>query len=160
MLRRLDRAPQVIGRNAGFTLLELVIVVVVLGVLAGVAVPRITHAGANARVNAAAKEFRQFEMALRLYHAHHGAFPPNQLSGVYPPELEGYYDEAYFNRAPPFGYEWDWNPAHGPYPHIAMVGDLNQDLVQRFDERFDDGDTGSGSIQRWDAEHLAWRIAP
>ncbi|MEL6797434.1 MAG: prepilin-type N-terminal cleavage/methylation domain-containing protein [Planctomycetota bacterium] len=149
--------------RAGFTIVELVVVVVIIGVITAVAIPRFSRANQNALTNAAARDFRQIETALRLYYADHRAWPPNQLSGVYPPELAGYYDQPQWESGPTFGDRWDWNPNLGPLrPHVSMYGeDFGAQPLVEFDARFDDGDVNTGNVQRWGAfGQLAWKITP
>jgi general secretion pathway protein G len=64
-----------IPRASGFTLIEIMIVVVILGILAAVAVPRILDRPDQARVVAAQADIRALMQALKLYRLDNGAYP-------------------------------------------------------------------------------------
>ncbi len=137
-------------------------VVVILGIIVAIAIPRVSGANQNALVNAAATDFRQLELALRMYHADHGAFPPNQPYGDHPPELKLYYPEDRWDTGPALGGVWDWNPSYGPLqPNISMFNfEHDTDLLQRFDDRFDDERLTTGAVQYFEDRHFAWKVVP
>ena len=58
-----------------FTLLELMVVIVILGILAVFVVPRITKRPEDARVTKAKVEISQLENALELYYLDNGMYP-------------------------------------------------------------------------------------
>jgi general secretion pathway protein G len=59
----------------GFTLIEIMIVVVILGILAAVVVPRIMNRPDDARVTAAQSDIRVIMQQLKLYRLDSGAYP-------------------------------------------------------------------------------------
>jgi prepilin-type N-terminal cleavage/methylation domain-containing protein len=67
---------QPIGRRrSAFTLVELVIVVTILGMVAAIAVPRVTTAGMRASANALELTLTNVRKAVDVYFAEHGRFP-------------------------------------------------------------------------------------
>lgn len=54
-----------VGRSGGFTLVELVIVIVVLGIVAGVVIPRIGPLTEQSKVNATREEMLRIKTAIR-----------------------------------------------------------------------------------------------
>lgn len=62
----------------GFTLIEVLIVVVILGILAGLIVPRIMDRPDQARVVAAKNDIQAIISALKLYRLDNGSYPSSQ----------------------------------------------------------------------------------
>lgn len=62
----------------GFSLIELMIVVVILGLLAGLLIPRIMDRPDEARVAKARMDMRTIESALRFYRLDNGFYPTTQ----------------------------------------------------------------------------------
>ncbi len=61
--------------EAAFTLVELMIVVLILGALAAVVIPRITGGAQTARVNACRSNVDQINSQIELYYGRTGSWP-------------------------------------------------------------------------------------
>lgn len=61
--------------SQAFTLIELLIVIVIIGVLAVALIPRLTWSQARARDTARIADMRQLQSALVLYHGENGKYP-------------------------------------------------------------------------------------
>lgn len=59
----------------GFTLIELVVVIAILGILAGIAIPRFLDATATARGAKIVADLRTIDSAIVIYNAKTGTFP-------------------------------------------------------------------------------------
>jgi general secretion pathway protein G len=59
----------------GFTLVELLIVIVILGILAGIVVFAVGNLGSSAKANACATEKSTISTALEAYKAQNGSYP-------------------------------------------------------------------------------------
>ncbi len=65
-------------KSRGFSLIELMIVVVILGLLAGLLVPRIMDRPEEAKVTKARMDMRTIESALRFYRLDNGFYPTTE----------------------------------------------------------------------------------
>ena len=64
--------------SAGFTLIELMVVIVILGILAGLIIPRIMGRPEEARQMKARVQIESIETALRLYKLDNGSYPSSE----------------------------------------------------------------------------------
>ena len=114
--------------QAGFTLIEIMVVVVILGILAAVVVPRIMDRPDQARITKAAQDIRILENALRLYRLDNFFYPSTEqgldaLVGrpTTPPEPRRWKEGGYIDRLPPdpWGNQYQYlNP--GQYGEIDI----------------------------------------
>jgi general secretion pathway protein G len=95
-------------RQRGFTLLEILVVVMILGLLISLAAPRILGRTDEARVTKAMADIKAIETALGMYKLDSGVYPTTEQgllalveapsSG---PEARNWRDEGYLERVPP-----------------------------------------------------------
>jgi len=74
---RLSPSP-VARRSGGFTLIELMVVIMILGVLAALVVPRVMSRPDEARAIAARQDIAQVMQALKLYRLDNGRYPTTE----------------------------------------------------------------------------------
>jgi general secretion pathway protein G len=67
-----------IRSNAGFTLLEILLVVIIIGMLVGVAVVKLSGQGAKAKDVTCRRQIDAYKTALGLYELHNGFFPSSE----------------------------------------------------------------------------------
>ena len=65
-------------RARGFTLIEIMVVVTILGILAALIVPRVVGRTDDARVAAARQDISQLMQALKLYRLDNGRYPTSE----------------------------------------------------------------------------------
>ena len=66
------------NREAGFTLIELMVVIIILGVLAGLIIPRVMGRPDEARQAKAKMQIESLESALKLYKLDNGPYPTTE----------------------------------------------------------------------------------
>ena len=65
-------------RNAGFTLIEIMVVIVILGILAALVVPKVMSRPDEARVVAAKQDISSLAQALKLYRLDNKRYPTTE----------------------------------------------------------------------------------
>ncbi len=60
-----------------FTLIEIIIVVILVGILAAIVIPQLSSSSDDARINAQATDIRAIQGQIHLYQAKVGSYPLN-----------------------------------------------------------------------------------
>lgn len=81
LLRTSDELSIPMKHRTGFTLVEILIVVVILAIIAAVALPRFSNASAMARASMLADDLRILRMQLEVYRGQHNGIPPGYPDG-------------------------------------------------------------------------------
>ncbi|MEW6715581.1 MAG: type II secretion system major pseudopilin GspG [Nitrospirota bacterium] len=66
------------SKNAGFTLIEVMVVIVILGILAAIIAPRLIGRTDDAKVAQAKIQIKNFETALKLFKMDNGFYPSTE----------------------------------------------------------------------------------
>ena len=70
------------ARKSGFTLIEILIVVIILGILAAIVIPQFTNASQDARMNSLTSQLQTLRSQIELYRLQHlGELPPTLEAG-------------------------------------------------------------------------------
>ena len=73
-----EHLPRRTGRESGFTLIEIMVVVVILGILAALVAPNVIRRIDDARVTKAKQDIRAYETALNLYRMDNFRYPTTE----------------------------------------------------------------------------------
>ena len=152
------------ARPAGFTLVELLIVVIILGLLAAVVIPAFANATRDARDRAFAANLRDLINSSQLYFQRWHALPPQNGGEPVPAAIFAGAGRAdpFPTRTPLGGY---WHVGHFVDVDRWGVGvwwpadepDVASD-VRRIDDQLDDGDGAKGTFQTREGARYYWLI--
>ena len=108
-----------VTRQSGFTLIEIMVVIVILGILAAVVVPNIMSRPEEARIAKAKQDIRALSTALDLYKLDNFAYPTTDQGlealvskPTSPPVPKRYREEAYLKKIP-------LDPWQNPYQYLS-----------------------------------------
>ncbi len=94
-------------KEAGFTLLELMIVCCVIGIIANIAIPEIQSSIYRAKAGKIIEDYNMLRSMVHQYYADHGGFPADQGPGVEPPELTSYLSGRLVWNNQDYQYDWE-----------------------------------------------------
>ena len=141
-----------ISREAGFTLIELMIVIVILGLLAAIVMPRIVGETDKARYGTARAQMRVLEDALKRYKLDHGVYPTTEqgLEALVMQPATGDIPEHW----PQGGYldrqEIPFDPWGNPYIYISPgANSPDFDLVSLAADGLEGGEGFDADIESW-----------
>ena len=97
--RLMRKFKKFINRQAGFTILELLLIVAIVGILAVVLVPRISEFYASAEVAGANQEVFNIEKAAMAYYGN--------TTGTWPPDSDTLFTQGYLNKEANVDYGFD-----------------------------------------------------
>ena len=151
-------------RTRAFTLVEIMVVVVIIGLLAAMSMPTYRRITLRSKTTAVVNDLRTFSTALITYNLQNGRWPADTGPQVSPPEMTGALPVAFTLKTPIGGvYEWDYDvSANGFYTKaaITIVGvsanpmTEDVDLLEMIDKEMDDGNLATGNVRLGSANTL------
>jgi len=149
-LRKAGHNQSPFRHSAGFTLIEVMVVVVILAILASIVAPRVMHKPAEAQRTKAMQDIRNLETALNLYKLDNFVYPTTDQgldalivkpSGS--PEPKNW--KKYMDRLPkdPWGY---------PYQYLSPGNKSDVDIFSLGADGQVGGDDVNADIGNWDLQ--------
>lgn len=132
-----------VSRHDAFTLVEIMIVVVIIGLLAAMAIPAFQRVREKSIASRYANDFNQFSAAFQRYALENGGWPAGVVGGVIPTGMTGYLPESY-TQASPMGGNYGWS---GPSGRIVLLNTAaTASVMQKVDAILDDSDLTTGDF--------------
>lgn len=137
-----------------FTLVEILIVVVILGILAAIVVPSFANASEDSRRSVFVTTLRQFVEAAMIYEAREGVPLPDLGSGETSDTWSEYVDPDVWTGGTPIGGAWDaelnsFGVRSAIGVHFNGNGNTRDDeYMILIDRLIDDGDLETGGFRK------------
>jgi len=137
--------PKLVKQQSGFTLLELLIVIVIIGILAFIIVPGLTSGPKRARDAQRKSDLRAVRNALESYYNDNTSYPPGVYTG-----LGSYLVTAYIPSMP--GDPKPGNPgyAYTPAPSGCVAGACSSYALDATLENTSDSQIKSGTSNTYE----------
>ncbi len=135
--------------NQGFTLIEIMIVVVILGILAAIVVPRLMGRPDEARIVKAKQDIRTLESALNLYKLDNHKYPTTEdgLDALVkkPANASQWKQGGYIDRLPK-------DPWNNPYQYLSPGVNGEIDIFSFGGDKQQGGEGVDADIGSWNLE--------
>lgn len=138
--------------QGGFTLIEIMVVVIILSILAGIIIPRIAGRPEEARRTKAAVQIKQIEGALNLFKIDNGFYPTTDQgleALVSPPttgeEPQNYKEGGYLKKVPA-------DPWRNSYAYLSPGEHGDFDLISFGADGVEGGEERDTDIGNWEIE--------
>ena len=125
------------------------IVVVIIGLLAALAIPAMTRVQRNAQVARFVSDLRTFSQAFEAHASANGGWPPDGVPGSFPAGMTGDLKTAAWGGETSLGGRWDWD-----YQQFGVTAGISihrptatVELLTEVDRKIDDGDLTTGNFR-------------
>jgi prepilin-type N-terminal cleavage/methylation domain-containing protein len=137
-------------RKGAFTLVEIMIVVVIIGLLAGLAIPGIQKVQYRSKNSRFVNDLRIFTQAFETYSLQNGGWPPNVGPGVVPAGLSTSLQVSVWTAPTILGGNWNYDRnINGIGVAVSVSGGTIDDArMMEIDAMIDDGDLNTGHFQK------------
>ncbi len=142
----------------GFTLVEVLIVVLILGLLAAVVIISINNASTDARQNTFVTNIKSFVNAAEYYRYKTGEFIESADPGQVPVGWEEFIEARKWTKHTPIGGQWHVADLDVPAGFTSCIGigvtfdgsgeTRDEEFMGQIDAKFDDGDLADGIFQQ------------
>ena len=137
-------------KKRGFTLVEIMIVVAIIGILAALGFPAMYEAGNRTRARRFARDIQIAGHAFIQYAMDTGAYPDDRTPAQMPAGMSGYLRNFPWTEDTVVGGRWDWDyEQFGTKAGVSVHMPAWQDeRMQLIDAVMDDGNLSTGQFRK------------
>ncbi len=138
--------------NAGFSLVEILVVLVIMGLLISVVAPTVLNRADEARIQKAQADFKAIETALKIYRLDNFVYPTTEQglealveASSLDPEPRNFKEGGYLEELP-------IDPWGQPYLYLSPGEHKNVDIYSLGADGLSGGDGQNGDVGNWKKE--------
>ena len=138
--------------NAGFSLVEILVVLVIMGLLISVVAPTVLNRADEARIQKAQADFKAIETALKIYRLDNFVYPTTEQglealveASSLDPEPRNFKEGGYLEELP-------IDPWGQPYLYLSPGEHKNVDIYSLGADGLSGGDGQNADVGNWKAE--------
>lgn len=153
------------SQHRGFTLVEILIVVIIMGVLASIVIGLVGNSSDDAARTTFAQQIKAFARAAQVFALQTGDHIEDASTGVLPAGFGAYVERGKWENGTPIGGDWDselnsFGFTSGLGVHFFNVTARDDAYMQKIDAVIDDGDLATGGFRKVASDRFYLILVP
>lgn len=144
------------ARRAGFSIIELMVVVLVIGILSVISWPSFKRVQRETTASRLSNDFRVYSSTFETHALEQGDWAADGNRNELPEEIRSYFFNSNWFKDPPTGGYWEWEQdRYSLAAAVALVPELdNPELFIKVDRILDDGNLATGNFIKAPSRYL------